>query len=62
MPCYDPQAHEDCRQCRKEVNRLTDLLCQAGRAFVNAGAVPPPEVLDWWDQHRKWDEERSEPW
>lgn len=43
------------------VNTLTDLLCKAGRARHNKTNIPP-EVLNWWADHCKWDEQRGEPW
>ena len=46
---------------RNTVNILTDLLCKTGRARYNKTHIPP-EVLNWWVDHCKWDEERGEPW
>jgi hypothetical protein len=48
-------------QLRNECNKLTNLLCMTGRARHNKTNIPQ-EVIDWWKNHCKQDEERGEPW
>ena len=73
MPCfYTGSAEGDARYAadeaskraakyKKELDRLTDLLCKAGRARHN-GIVPPVEVRKWWAEHRCQDAKRGEEW
>lgn len=59
MPCYDPR--DDPINLSRDIDQLTDLLCKAGRAYVN-NLPMPQEVLEWWREHRKDDEARGEKW
>jgi len=63
MPCYDPRDSYDYarEEFKGELDKITDLLCKAGRAF-KAGRRPPKDVLDWWDAHEKIDERRGRKW
>ena len=75
MPCYDGRDHynwsdheRDSKQDRELIQALrdrcdylTNLLCLVGRAVVNRKEVPK-EVLDYWNTHRRLDEERGQPW
>jgi hypothetical protein len=59
MPCYD--SRDDPSYLQENIDYLTDLLCKAGRAFATK-TEPPPDVLNWWEEHRKEDEARGEKW
>ena len=61
MPCYDPRSHEQDSHSRAELDRVTDLLCKAGRACYSGEPIPY-DVLEWWKEHAKLDERRGEPW
>lgn len=76
MPCYDAQAHRRTdasvereeqiqngiiQSLRMRCDKLTDLLCQAGRARHKKTEIPGA-VLDWWAEHCKLDAARGEPW
>lgn len=64
MPCYDGRDRCDPDErnvYQLKIDRLTDLLCQAGRSYLNNEEVPR-SVLHWWEQHRKIDEQRGKPW
>jgi len=45
----------------KELNRTTEILCDAGKAYYNC-YTPKRRVLDWWREHKKRDEELGQPW
>lgn len=71
MPCYDYRDHVKYEDFEPERQRLaaanakndvlTDLLCQAGKAFLKRER-PPQEVIQWWESHAKYDHERGVPW
>lgn len=44
-----------------KLDKLTDLLCQAGRARHNKTEIPRA-VLDWWYKHCRRDAARGEFW
>ena len=48
-------------ESKKKLDKLTDLLCKAGRARKNKTNIPQAD-LTWWDDHYKLDAERGEPW
>lgn len=61
MPCYDGRGCEDSASDAAELARVTELLCEAGRAYM--GKRPPSrELLTWWQQHSQRDNSRGEPW
>jgi hypothetical protein len=45
---------------------LADLLCYVGRKYWNPSDIPTNNIekklYKWWEEHRKWDEERGKPW
>ena len=70
MPCYYAESAEGDRAYsleqvvadqKKELDRLTNLLCKAGRAHLNKKSVPM-DVRLWWSVHRCADEARGEKW
>lgn len=73
MPCYytgsaegdaryaAEQANDLANRYRKELDKLTDLLCKAGKCYER-GTPAPKELRDWWQKHKKEDAKRGEPW
>lgn len=70
MPCFYTGSAEGDRaygleevvkEQKKELDRLTRLLCEAGRAHHNKRR-PNQEVRAWWVSHRCADEKRGEKW
>ena len=70
MPCSDQRLWtdnvpewklEELAEMERRLNTVTDLLCQAGRAYVQ-DSTPPLAVRKWWSEHRKRDARRKEPW
>jgi hypothetical protein len=64
MPCYHTGSAEgDARlvanEARKEVTRLTRLLCAAMRAH-DASTNMPASVVAWWAEHKRVDATRGE--
>lgn len=56
----DPRYKDDAERYKDEVDRLTKLLCTAGRAYINGGV--PEELQTWWDRHAELDGIRGLPW
>jgi hypothetical protein len=50
---------EQSAKLRAELDKLTRMLCQACGVLEDVfEAVPPGEVTDWWEQHKRDDAER----
>lgn len=66
MPCYDTQSRDDEIQKQIQLNRVTDMLCRVGRALWAQGRGAPlrldSEVIQWFEEHKKADSERGQPW
>jgi len=58
---HDPAMQREAQRLKKKVDELTNLLCLTGRARKNRTNIPKA-VLDWWDDHCKYDNARGEPW
>lgn len=61
MPCYEQRSREDDGYTQYRLDRVTDLLCQAGRACYSGEPIPEA-VLKWWKTHEESDARRGEPW
>lgn len=70
MPCYDTRDHNcgndaelraENARLQARCDKLTDLLCQAGKAAYSHKEAPPA-VHAWWDAHRRIDAARGESW
>lgn len=68
MPCYEPRtsineaaARDSIHILEARIDRLTDLLCKAGRARKNKTEIPS-DVLSWWEKHCEEDRQRGEMW
>jgi hypothetical protein len=57
MPCQSDYLDEDPRG-RKEIDKLTRLLCTCCQFMERINRVPNIEVWEWWEQHKKADEAR----
>lgn len=58
---HDPHFMREAKRLQKKCDELTDMLCSVGRARYRKTNIPP-KVLNWWQNHCKWDAERGEPW
>ncbi len=58
MPCFDGRAEADQKETRARLDLATRLLCEVLRA--TPGLAMSPELLEWWDEHRKVDEKRAD--
>lgn len=60
MPCRYDGPDESLADARKELDRLTKLLCMACRGLeIDIGLREWPVALrDWWQEHQKRDAER----
>lgn len=61
MPCYDTQAAEDRIRQSAEYQRLVDMMCRLGKAYIK-GTKPDRDIMDWWRDHAIKDAQRGEPW
>ena len=61
MPCYDPSPSAIEQDLKNKVDKLTDLLCQAGKAYIHQRPAPK-DVIAWWLEHEKIDREMGKPW
>lgn len=71
MPCSDPRERIGWSDVEKaevaasalavRLDQVTELLCQAGRAYNN-GQIPPVEVRACWQEHRASDARCGRPW
>ena len=63
MPCsshnygYDLSVHEG---CKREIDRLTDMLCRCCLALQVSGAIFPNDINNWWGIHQAQDKLRKE--
>ena len=63
MPFYDSRdapenvAAETRAESQAEIDRLTRLLCLAGRVWDGSGDITP-ELVEWWTKHREVDRKR----
>lgn len=66
MPCYDSRSADLLPDAKKEIDRLTDMLCRAlkhgceldysdGSAFDTF----PEDIKAWYEKHKKEDEKRN---
>ena len=58
---YCNRSYPDQSALEEKIDKLTELLCQAGKAYAG-DYTPPTEVRKWWSKYRKLDAERGEPW
>jgi hypothetical protein len=54
MPCYDPPPPYEGNQ-RKNTEEAARLLCDMVKQGINAGLVPPRDLLKWFIDHRQID-------
>ena len=62
MPCYEPNASDYARvNAERHINKLTDMLCSTLKQLeAEASHVKlRKDVADWWDKHKKFDEDRK---
>lgn len=66
MPCYDHRNSPEYVRAeteaamQKKVDQLANWLCQALAALESLEIRPKdPEMLDWWQTHKAWDEVRK---
>ncbi len=65
---FGPSSKEEIKRLKAETKRLsarceklTELLCSAGRARYRKTNIPA-SVLKWWEDHCKLDRKHGEPW
>lgn len=62
MPCSDGQPpprgipEHQVEELKRRLDRVTQLLCAVCRHHPDV----PAEVWDWYEQHKKWDDERGD--
>jgi len=61
MPCSADGPSYSSLEIRMELDKVTQLLCSAGRCYW-ARTEMPQEVLIWWEHHCVLDKKRGEPW
>ena len=59
MPCYDPRPDMETEHLKEELNRLTQLLCEACKFIHERQPFASPELLNWKAQHERWDKQRG---
>lgn len=61
MTGVDPLYKEEAQRLSERCKELTRLLCLAGRsAYKNE--IVHNDVIKWWDEHKKIDDEHGETW
>lgn len=60
-PCYDAQSAEEDRVCRERLTHVTRMLCDLCEAIDTNGLMnkAPPELQEWWEEHREADAARE---
>ena len=66
MPCHSDWGDwsdwkcEDYDRAKKEVDRLTQMLCACGEQMEKFDVAIPPNTLAWWNKHKEFDRKRRE--
>jgi hypothetical protein len=58
MPCGDPSPYPASRE--SDYDTIKAHLCWACHTLENAGAILPPDLARWWQQHQEVDARRKQ--
>lgn len=56
--CNLTDEYDDCNDLKNIADKLTRLLCEAGKVF-RGEKEPSKELLSWWKDHQKKDKNRG---